>query len=91
MASKPHNIRTRLFKEQRGLCYYCARPMALLKLGEKDRAPSNLATLDHIIPLAKGGARGPTINCVCACKKCNNERGTRDARLFLLEKMGLHA
>ena len=83
------NTRIRLWLEQGGKCYYCACKTKLMMLKQYRKPPPHMATLDHIIPLSAGGARGPSINCVVACDKCNGERGTRDARLFLLEKMGL--
>ncbi len=46
----------------RGICHYCGREFP----------PSNL-TLDHIVPLIRGGKtkRG---NVVPACKECNNQK-----------------
>jgi 5-methylcytosine-specific restriction endonuclease McrA len=46
----------------RGRCYYC----------NAEVAPKEL-TLDHIIPLVRGGhsTRG---NCVPACKECNTKK-----------------
>ena len=46
----------------KGLCYYCGAQMS----------PKEL-TLDHIVPLVRGGtsSRG---NCVPACKSCNNKK-----------------
>ena len=55
------------------------------------RQPPALTTLDHIVPTSKGGVKAPTINAVAACRSCNNERGDKDARLFLLEKQGMLA
>ena len=81
--------RERLFKEQRGLCYYCAKPMLLSAGTGTQRQPNRLATLEHIIPLANGGQFSPASNAVAACFQCNQQRGTRDARLFMLEKQGM--
>lgn len=83
---RKRNQRERLFRAQRGLCYYCQKPM-LLAHGE-NRKP-NVLTLDHIVPLSKGGALSFTENTVAACRRCNSQRGTKDARLFMLEKQGL--
>lgn len=46
-------------------CYWCKKPL-----------DSTLATLDHLIPLSKGGTNGID-NFVLACENCNQER--RDA------------
>lgn len=90
MSSRRHqNARHSLFMQQKGLCYYCERPMLLAKTPAGIQQPPNLATLDHIIPQSAGGAKAPTKNCVCACRECNQQRGSKDARLFLFEKQGL--
>jgi 5-methylcytosine-specific restriction endonuclease McrA len=47
-----------------GVCYYCGR---LLE-------PKDL-TMDHIIPLARGG-RSTKENLVPCCKDCNNKKKT---------------
>ena len=46
----------------KGQCYYCGQP-----------TPPNELTMDHIVPLARGGksTRG---NIVAACKSCNNQK-----------------
>ena len=46
----------------KGVCYYC----------EKEVPPREL-TLDHLLPLARGG-RSSKGNCVPACKDCNNRK-----------------
>ena len=47
---------------RRGICYYC---------GEK--FPTEELTLDHIVPLSRGG-RSTRGNMVVCCKECNNEK-----------------
>jgi 5-methylcytosine-specific restriction endonuclease McrA len=49
-------------KTSTGTCYYCDE-----KVGFKD------LTMDHIIPLTRGG-RSTKDNLVPCCKKCNNEK-----------------
>jgi 5-methylcytosine-specific restriction endonuclease McrA len=44
-------------------CVYCARPLAL-----------DVATLDHVHPVAHGGAHTPG-NLVTACARCNRLKG----------------
>lgn len=46
----------------KGICHYC----------EQSFAPKEL-TLDHLVPLARGG-RSTKGNCVPACKECNNRK-----------------
>jgi len=45
-----------------GLCYYCGRKTAFKDL-----------TMDHLVPLARGG-RSTRENLVPSCKKCNNKK-----------------
>ncbi len=47
-------------KRQNGLCLYCLSPISLQE-----------ATLDHIVPLSKGGNRSDMDNLIAACSKCN--------------------
>lgn len=50
-------------KISRGLCHYC-----------EQKFPPEKLTLDHVVPLARGGesTRG---NCVPACEACNRSKG----------------
>jgi len=47
-----------------GVCYYCSKSVL----------PSGL-TMDHIVPLARGG-RSVKANLVVCCKSCNNKKKT---------------
>ncbi len=46
-----------------GLCYYCGKKFPIKEL-----------TLDHIVPLARGGTTTPG-NVVAACRACNKDKG----------------
>jgi 5-methylcytosine-specific restriction endonuclease McrA len=46
----------------RGTCHYCGKSV-----------PPKELTLDHIVPVARGG-RSTKGNCVPACKECNNQK-----------------
>lgn len=46
----------------KGVCYYCGQS-----------TPPRELTLDHIVPIARGG-RSTKGNVVTACKKCNNAK-----------------
>ena len=46
----------------KGVCHYCGRP-----------TPARQLTMDHIVPLARGG-RSTKGNVVPACKDCNNRK-----------------
>ncbi|MDD2388471.1 MAG: HNH endonuclease [Desulfobacterales bacterium] len=46
----------------KGLCYYCER-----------RVPPDELTMDHIVPISRGG-KSTKGNIVPACKDCNNKK-----------------
>ncbi len=46
-----------------GVCYYCQK-----------KFPPKELTMDHIVPLARGGTTTPG-NVVPACKDCNKKKG----------------
>ena len=48
---------------QKGVCHYC-----------EGRFPPQNLTLDHIVPLARGGMSRPG-NLVAACRPCNQAKG----------------
>lgn len=65
-------IRTKLAEQQNHICCYCHDTMTEYRYKE------NSATIDHIIPLGKGGA--DTIdNMIICCDKCNHKK--RDSLL----------
>ncbi len=55
-------------------CYWCDHPLTLAVDGVWSE---NLATLEHLIPLSKGGTNGLD-NLALACAKCNNERASEE-------------
>ena len=46
----------------KGICHYCGKSV-----------PPKELTLDHLVPLARGG-KSTKGNCVPACKECNNRK-----------------
>ena len=62
---KPNQRRRKIiFKRDKNTCYICKR-----KLRKYER------TLDHIIPLSKGGTDSYS-NLYTCCKKCNQNKGS---------------
>jgi len=60
-------------------CNYCGRNDLVPGFYEfenknKNHQIPNLATIDHVIPLSKGGAKYDKDNCVIACKTCNKNK-----------------
>ena len=63
----------------RGLCHYCGRKFPPAKL-----------TMDHVVPLARGGRTAPG-NVVPACQDCNREKKLGTPAEELLKKLGQSA
>lgn len=65
------------WEEERGTltCHYCGRD-GLAKVTE-GVVRHYRATLDHVIPRAKGGAEYDINNLVVACEPCNQEKGCK--------------
>lgn len=58
--------------EHHGLCGYCAQNLPL--------------ELEHIEPLATGGAHDPS-NATAACRKCNASKGSKSLLLWLYQTL----
>jgi 5-methylcytosine-specific restriction endonuclease McrA len=74
-SSRPRSPRswlTDLMLAQNGLCFYCGRRMLTGPL--PDEALFRRATIDHYVPLARGGLNVRD-NVVGACNECNNRKG----------------
>ncbi len=67
-------IRTLLFKRDGNRCVYCN-----VTLSHKT------ATIDHIVPVSKGGSRGSILNIVLCCDECNQAKANRSVKDFLLD------
>ncbi len=57
-----------------GICYYC-----------QNKFPPSELTMDHVVPLARGGKSQPG-NIVPACVECNREKKLRTPAEELLTK-----
>ncbi len=64
-------------KAASGLCWYCQRKVPIKEL-----------TMDHVVPLAKGG-RSVKSNLVPCCKECNNAKKSSLPAEF--EELGSHS
>lgn len=62
-----------IFERDKWACYICGvdTPMALRGTNE-----ANAPELDHVIPLAAGGAHSRA-NTACSCRRCNNAKSDR--------------
>lgn len=70
-SSVPHSARKRkrLHKANDGRCHYCHIHTIL-----DDPMDDHGATLDHLVPKARGGS-DRNENLVLACRKCNHDKG----------------
>jgi 5-methylcytosine-specific restriction protein A len=59
----------------KGVCYHCEGRFAKAEL-----------TMDHLIPIARGG-KSTKSNCVVCCKKCNTEKGARTRAEMAMDEM----
>jgi len=57
--------RRNIFARDENRCQYCG-----------DKFPTNELSLDHVVPLSRGGLTVWT-NVVCACTRCNKRKGGR--------------
>ena|ERR1035438_4247460 len=72
-------LKQHMRKYKKLMCFYCGSgPL-------KSQADSNreLATLDHVKPLSKGGKRFDSSNLVVACYTCNSRKKDKDLDEFI--------
>ena len=62
-----------LFEKHEGLCTYCQQELQL-----DDRQSPLRPTIDHVIPLGRGGS-DTLDNCTLACSLCNTAKGNLPA------------
>ena len=60
---------------QKGICHYCGR-----------RFPPQELTMDHVVPLSRGG-RSVKGNIVPCCKECNNNKKYKTPVEMILESL----
>jgi hypothetical protein len=63
-------VRRRILRRENGLCFYC-----------RSRLRPETTTIDHVIPLARGGARSEH-NLVACCCECNIKKHRESAGNF---------
>lgn len=71
-AGLPTFTRRDILERDGWLCQLCMQP---IPRDVPARSPV-AATVDHIVPLARGGSHEPT-NCQAAHRQCNTRKGTR--------------
>ncbi len=73
----------KLFISQNGKCFYCGSAMIV----RKDYSLSRVCTVDHVIPVGKGGRRHPD-NEVGACNLCNRTKSDSSEAAFRIRVNG---
>lgn len=69
----PGVTRSNLRKQYGDDCFYCGVPMAFQRLRKGTPWPANLATLEHVHPVSRGGTH-TWDNVVLACWSCNGSK-----------------
>jgi len=82
MGFRKEFIHEQLLEKGELTCSYCGRNDLVEGFHEFEKKDlnnkiSNLATIDHIVPLSKGGDKYLKVNCCIACKKCNRKKGNK--------------
>ncbi|MBR1609540.1 MAG: HNH endonuclease [Kiritimatiellae bacterium] len=60
-----------------GICHYCGR-----------KVPASELTMDHVVPVARGGTSTPG-NVVPCCRACNASKGCLTQAERILDELGL--
>jgi 5-methylcytosine-specific restriction endonuclease McrA len=72
-------LKQHMKKHGKLFCFYCAAgPLKKQSVRDKD-----LATLDHVKPLSKGGDRFSSSNLVVACYRCNSRKKDKSIEEFI--------
>lgn len=69
-----------LRKRDGDLCHYCQQETVIGRFPKGER-PDNMATLEHLLPISRGGSH-TFANCVVACWRCNITKGNRTVEEF---------
>lgn len=75
-------MRREIAEAQGWRCYYCGCEVF------EERGWSDSATLDHVVPRARGGTDARD-NLVVACALCNEVKADHDAKTFWSEATGV--
>lgn len=69
-------------------CHYCQTEIQEMQTRNKkyQKKGKRALTVDHVVPLDKGGLKLDTSNMVVCCSKCNNKKGAMSYEDFLNKK-----
>jgi len=71
---EPRFSKINVFYRDNFECQYCG--FKQLREKEKGKNPGIFLTMDHVVPISKGG-KTTFDNCVCACSRCNLQKGDK--------------
>jgi 5-methylcytosine-specific restriction endonuclease McrA len=64
-------------------CTYCPKDNLQIEFDGMKVTRNIMATIDHIVPISKGGAIYDYENLCVSCSKCNGKKGDKDLQTFL--------
>lgn len=70
-----------IYNRDSNICHYCGRECKV-RGPNQHHYSKNFRTIDHIKPESKGGRSTP-VNCVTACGRCNNLKGSMNYAEFI--------
>jgi 5-methylcytosine-specific restriction endonuclease McrA len=73
-------VRERITRDAGGVCAYCGVEVVIGR-----RAYDRCATIDHKIPLSRGGT-WKRYNLTCACLRCNQKKGSMTVEEYQASK-----
>ena len=79
LAAARRRLRSYLFNQQDGLCYYCGKKMSLTNRRPDGNPAGDFATFEHIKRRADGGTNSAG-NVVLAHARCNLRKNREDQR-----------
>lgn len=79
-------LRERKEKEGNLTCKYCSRTDLIIEEEGMLVPNRKKATIDHVVPISKGGPIYDFKNIVVACGRCNGKKGNKDLEVFLLTR-----
>jgi 5-methylcytosine-specific restriction endonuclease McrA len=56
-------------------CHYCGKTGLVAESDPSGKGLGSLATIDHVLPVSKGGSKTDESNLVVACWGCNHMKG----------------
>lgn len=64
-------------------CEYCPNTNLRIQWDNKQIASNKKATLDHVVPVSKGGKHFDLDNIKVCCESCNSKKSNKDLDAFL--------